>query len=149
MNLCEGGLRVSVKDMIRDSLIDIRPFGFGEVWTIKDELVSIPDADRIDDRVFHAYRSMLIVSNDIGNTNPLTLTVNTAPLSHRVDLKRCGDIELHASRDNLRYDSMAKLRLIQPLLKADLERRVTTISDDGKEDILTGLEELFGLIVEE
>ena len=59
------------------------------------------------------------------------------------------DFELFASRDNLRYDSMAKLRLIQPLLKADLERCVTTISDDGKEDILNGLEQLFGLIVEE
>lgn len=76
---------------------------------------------------------MLIVSNDNGNTNPLILTVNTAPLSHRVDLKRRGDIELYSSRDNLRYDSMAKLRLIQPLLKADLERCVTTISDDGKD----------------
>ncbi|EGW39369.1 hypothetical protein DOT_2654 [Desulfosporosinus sp. OT] len=96
--------------MIRDSLIDTRAFGFGEVWTIKDELVSIPDADRIDDRVIHAYRSILIVSNDSGNTNPLTMTVNTAPLSHRVDLKRLGDIELRASKDNLRYDSMAKLR---------------------------------------
>lgn len=42
---------MSVKDMIRDSLIDTRPFVFGEVWTIKDELVSIPDADRINDRV--------------------------------------------------------------------------------------------------
>jgi len=44
---------VLIKDMIRDSLIDTRPFAFGEVWTIKDELVSIPDADRTNDRVLH------------------------------------------------------------------------------------------------
>lgn len=44
---------------------------------------------------------------------------------------------------------MAKLRLIQPLLKADLERRVVLISDDEKEDILVGIEKLFGLVVDE
>ena len=113
---------MSLQDLIRDSLIDTRDFEFGQVWTIPDELVSIPDADRVDDRVLHTARLVVIVSNNSGNTNPLNPILSVAPLSHRVDCKRAGDIELYAERDYLRYDSIARLRLVQPILKADLIR---------------------------
>ena len=140
---------MSLQDLIRDSLIDTRIFEFGEVWTISDELVSIPDADRTNDRAMHTYRSVLIVSNNSGNTNPLNPVVTIVPFSHRTDCMRPGDIELYANRDNLKYDSLARLRLLQPVLKADLVRRIALISDDGKEEMLIGLEEFFGLGVEE
>lgn len=140
---------MSVKDLIRESLLDNREFEFGQIWTVPDELVSIPDADRLNDRVVHVARLILIVSNHSGNTNPLAPLVTVVPFSHRVDCMRLGDVELYAERDNLKYDSIARLRLIQPVLKADLVRCIGTISDDGKEEVLVGIEMLFGLIPEE
>lgn len=140
---------MSLQDLIRDSLIDTRIFEFGEVWTISDELISIPDADRTNERALHAYRSVLVVSNNSGNTNPLNPVVTIVPFSHRTDCMRMGDVELYAVRDNLKFDSLARLRLLQPVLKADLVKRIAIISDDGKEEIFIGLEEFFGLVVEE
>ncbi|NGP58135.1 hypothetical protein FLT15_10470 [Paenibacillus thiaminolyticus] len=52
-------------------------------------------------------------------------------------------------RDTLAFDSIARIRLVQPILKADLIRHVATISDDGKEEILFGIEEYFGLSLAE
>lgn len=137
---------MSVKKLIRDSLLDTRKFSFGQVWTVPDELISIPDSDRIGNRNLHDARAVIIVSNNKGNTNPLIPIVTVVPLSHRVDCKGPGDVELYSDRDNLAYDSIARIRLIQPVLKADLVRLVTTISDDGKEEILVGIEDYFGLI---
>ncbi|WP_240927592.1 type II toxin-antitoxin system PemK/MazF family toxin [Paenibacillus thiaminolyticus] len=92
---------------------------------------------------------MLIVSNHTGNTNPLNPIVSVVPLSHRVDCMRAGDVELYRERDTLAFDSIARIRLVQPILKADLIRHVATISDDGKEEILFGIEEYFGLSLAE
>lgn len=139
---------MSLKDLIRESLLDVREFEFGQVWTVSDELISIPDADRIGERDLHQYRSVLIVSNHSGNSNPLLPVVTVAPLSHRVELMKKGDVELEAQRDNLRVDSIVRLRLMQPVLKADIVNHVATISDDGKEDILNTIEEFFSLIPE-
>ncbi|WP_434510414.1 type II toxin-antitoxin system PemK/MazF family toxin [Desulfitobacterium sp. AusDCA] len=140
---------MSLPDLIRDSLIDTREFEFGQVWTVNDELVSIPDADRIDERILHNARIVLIVSNNSGNTDPLNPIVTVAPLSHRVDCIKFTDIELYAQRDNLKYDSIVRLRLAQPVLKADLIKCLGLISMDGKGEVLIGLEEYFGLLVEE
>jgi hypothetical protein len=39
----------------KDDLIDERTFNFGEIWKIRDCLISIPDADRINSRNEHYY----------------------------------------------------------------------------------------------
>jgi mRNA-degrading endonuclease toxin of MazEF toxin-antitoxin module len=140
---------VSLKDLIKESLLDDREFAFGQVWSVPDELISIPDADRANDRILHTARSVLIVSNNGSNTNPLIPIITVAPFSHRVDCKRLGDIELYAVRDGLKFDSIARMRLMQPVLKADLVRVLTNISSDGKNEILVGIEQYFGLITEE
>ncbi len=137
---------MSLKNLIRESLIDTREFSFGQIWTVPDELIAIPDADRIGDRSPHEARSVLIVSNNRGNTNPLNPIVTVVPLSHRIDCMGPGDVQLYRGRDNLKFDSIARIRLIQPVLKADLIRHIATISDDGKEEILVGVEHYFGLI---
>jgi mRNA interferase MazF len=85
---------MSLKELIKDNLLDTREFEFGQVLLVPDELVVIPDADRVGDRNLHRSRSVLIISNNEANTDPLTPVISVAPLSHRVDCIRLGDLEL-------------------------------------------------------
>jgi mRNA-degrading endonuclease toxin of MazEF toxin-antitoxin module len=126
-------------------MYDTREFAFGSVWTITDELVGIPDADRDGSRVIHPIRVVLVVSNNQTNADPLTPIISIAPLSHRVGCIAYGDVPLSPDRDGVRTKSIVRTRLIQPALKADLLKHVATISEDACEEVLLMIEEFFGL----
>ena len=136
---------MSLINLVRSSFYDDREFEFGTIWTIPDEIVSIPDADRDGSRVEHRYRSVLIASNNQTNNDPLTPVISVILLSHRVDCLRYGDVELTQERDGVAVDSIVRVRLLQPVLKADLVKQVVRISNDASEEILLMIEEYFGL----
>jgi len=140
---------VSLTNLVRDSFYDDREFEFGSVWTTPDEVVTIPDADRDGTRNMHQSRIVLVVSNNRSNTDPLTPIVSVVLLSHRVDCQRYGDVVLTPERDGIRYPSIARTRLIQPILKVDLNRCVGNISEEACEELLVAIEDYFGLHVEE
>ncbi len=136
---------MSLINLVRSSFYDDREFEFGTIWTIPDEIVSIPDADRDGSRVEHRYRSVLIASNNQTNNDPLTPVISVILLSNRVDCLRYGDVELTQERDGVAVDSIVRVRLLQPVLKADLVKQVARISNDASEEILLMIEEYFGL----
>lgn len=58
---------MSLTPLIRNTFYDGRSFQFGTIWTIADELLSIPDADRDGRRILHEARAVLFVANNQSN----------------------------------------------------------------------------------
>lgn len=117
-------------------LIDERKFNFGEIWTIRDCLISIPDADRINERVEHYSRAVVIVDNNSQNYNKFSHVITVAPLSHRVDCIREFDIPLTEEKDGVKQKCLLRMSLIQPVLKKDLHKLVGEIHEDSKDEII-------------
>lgn len=122
-----------------DQLGDTRQFEIGEVYYIKDVLLSIPDADRTTvGRKIHDGRMVAIIHNNYLNYDPTWPLIHIAPLSHRVDLMRETDIEiLKSDCPWLKYESsMVRLALAQPVLKVDLEKKLGQINEEKIYEIL-------------
>ena len=135
----------------QNELYDEREFQVGQVYYIRDDLVVIPDADRIvPGRVIHEGRMVVIAHNSQYNTDPIWPLIHIAPIGHRTDLMRALDIEVKKSACSwLRFDSMIKLALVQPVLKVDLERMVGQLTRDKVAELVSMQEDLLLGSVEE
>jgi len=127
-------------------LYDICEYEVGEVYYLKDELISIPQADRTEmGRDVHPGRRVVIAHNNFLNTDPTWPLIHIAPLSHRVDLMRETDIEITTKPqdgDGVAVDSILMLALTQPVLKVDIERRVGKLSIAKITEMLSLQEEM-------
>ncbi|EES72630.1 MULTISPECIES: hypothetical protein [Paenibacillus] len=105
-----------------DSPIDIRIFNYGEIYMIKDKLVSFPESRYTSGRTLHDKRMVCIIHHCESNGNKHIWTVNAAPLSTRTDMKRDTDLELEPEEGNyFNRKSLIRLGAAQPFLKVDLE----------------------------
>ncbi|MDK2793344.1 MAG: mRNA interferase MazF [Deferribacteres bacterium] len=129
----------------KDDLIDERTFNFGEIWKIRDCLISIPDADRINSRNEHFCRTVVIVDNNKQNSNKFSPIITVAPLSHRLDCMREFDIPLSKEKDGVKEDCLLRMSLAQPVLKKDLYERIGEIHDDSKDEIIDVLLQKIGI----
>lgn len=130
----------------RSQLIDDREFELGQIWTIKDELISIPQADRIDGaRILHDKRSVVVVQNNEQNYNKMCPIITVAPLSSRIDLRRKYDILLTPEKDNVKVPCLVQLSLAQPVLKVDLDEMKGIISEESMAEIIDAQLERLGV----
>lgn len=129
----------------RRELIDNREFIFGQIFLIDDEIINLPSSDRIDKRVTHHDRWVVVISNNDENIHPLAPTVTVAPLSHRIDLKMEFDLEIFKESDCVKVDSLIILKAMQPVCKVDLRDRQGEISDEKKEELIALIQFYFGL----
>lgn len=123
-----------------------REVEFGEVYLVNDHLISIPDADRVQgERIFHKKRRVVIVQND--RTNYTTFpTVLIAPLTSRTDTKRRHDIELFPEEEEaISKPVLVRLKLIQPILRADLGDCLGVLSRSKQAEIMQAILEIFGV----
>jgi hypothetical protein len=107
----------------------------GAIYTLKDELVQIPDGE--ENRTKHPFRVVLVLSNQTvcGSYNCPCVTIG--PLSHKTHIKAETDIIIKRSPGNgLDKDSRIMLAYAQPILKADMERHIGTLSDDEWEAVM-------------
>lgn len=134
----------------RVKMFDKRTFQFGQVWKIKDPLISIPDADRLlHGRNLHKDRYVIIAQNNEENLLPMVTCITIIPLSSRVDLKRKYDVILSPNVDSVKVESMAKTSLIQPVLKKDLDECLGSISKEKMAEVIDALLERLGLSPED
>lgn len=128
-------------------LADGRVFEFGQIYLISDELLTIPDADRVTSgRDLKPIRPVIIVSNNSQNYNPVCPIVTVAPLSSRVDLYRPNDLELFAGQDGVVRDCILRYSLCQPVLKKDIGDCKGEISVGKKQELLAIIEGFYGLV---
>lgn len=132
-----------------EELIDEREFEFGQIWQIRDSLISIPDADRLGNRNEHFCRTVIVVDNNPQNSNPFTPVITVAPLSHRVDCLREFDIPLYKDKDRVAEDCILRMSLAQPVLKKDLYKCVGMISMDSRDEIIDIQLQKVGINLEE
>ena len=115
---------------------DSRKFEFGSIWQVRDALINLPNIDRtMDERKYHFSRCAVIIDNSEENFNEDSLTILTAPISHRVDCKRKFDIDLYPDSDSVKENSIIMVDYIQPILKVDLYKCVGNISNDKKYEL--------------
>lgn len=123
----------------------IKVFTLGQIFKVVDSNVQIPDADKAGDRNKHSFRSVIVVSNNLTNTDAHTPTILICPLTHRTDLQRRFDVPLFKSEDSVMQDCLARLQLIQPICKTDLVDYYGSISEDKQAEVIDALSELLGI----
>lgn len=130
----------------KNDVIDDREFVFGDIWQIRDELIDIPNADRIiNGRKYHFSRCVVIISNSEENFDKDSLPISVAPISSRTDCIRRYDVELTKDIDGVLEDSIVMLDYIQPVLKKDLYKCVGNVSNEKKIDIYESLSVKLGM----
>ena len=126
-----------IEKALHDAGITEKVIKRGDVWVISDELIIFPE-ERLPKgkRTKHNERPALILSceEDLTSIRPLTAIIS--PLS-TVKIKAVTDFILSAGTGGLLEDSVARLGLIQPILKIDLNRKLGTIGSDILDQIMT------------
>ena len=128
---------------------DDREFVFGDVWKVRDELVSLLPSDRVENtRKLHTCRLVVITQNCDENNDKYFPVIQVAPLTTKIKYKQKFDIELKKGVDIFDTNAdtcMIQMQLEQPMLKKDLYEKVGYISDDKKYEVMALKLELTGL----
>ena len=106
--------------------LDIRP---GDVWTVKDKIINFPE-ERLPEgfREKHIYRTVVVVSRlDECQDNIEYKSITVIPTSTKCNIKSPTDFSLPQEMGGLKYDSYARTRMVQPVLKTDLEKKVGSL----------------------
>lgn len=125
----------------RDDLKDSREFSLGEIWKLRDELLTLLPTDRMaGQRKIYPSRTVVVVQNCLENNDEETLIIEVAPLTTTTRFMKRFDVLLHPNedgnkRDDVREVCMAQIHLSQPMLKKDMYEKVGEISEEKKDEI--------------
>ena len=125
---------------------DDRVFEVGEVYYIKDKLISMPNTDRLDTRNYHKGRPVVIMQNNSENSNPKSPLITIAPTSSNLKYKRENDLILTPEKDGVKKKCFLITKLMQPVLKVDLERSIGQLSNEKIKQSLSLVLEKLGVI---
>ncbi|MCM3761020.1 type II toxin-antitoxin system PemK/MazF family toxin [Alkalihalobacillus oceani] len=138
----------------RDDLKDSREFSFGDIWKLRDELITLLPTDRIDGkRKLYPSRTVVVVQNCLENNDEESLIIEVAPLTTTTRFLQKFDVLLHPNegekeRDNVKEECMAQIHLSQPMLKKDMYEKVGEISTEKKEEIAAIKLNLLGIDID-
>ena len=122
-------------DALRRAGIGKNKIVSGGIYTIKDDLVVIPDGTQV--RRKHDFRTVLVISSPYICNSYNCPCVTIAPLSSRIHIKAETDLIIKRTKENgLDRDSRVLLAYIQPSQKTDLDKHLGTISSDDWEQIM-------------
>ena len=127
---------------------DDRSFIFGEIWKVRDELVSLLPTDRVNvNRTIHPCRLVVVTQSCMENSNKFFPIIRVAPLASDIRYKQKFDIELQKGIDATGIDKtcMIQMQLEQPMLKKDLYEKIGEISEDKEYEVTVIQSELIGL----
>ncbi|ONK21238.1 hydrogenase [Bacillus sp. VT-16-64] len=116
-------------------LADEREFKYGEIYKIKDELVNFPESE-FTPRTYHSSRFVVITQHCNANLDRNIWTLNAAPLSSKIHMKRDTDLEIEPNDYNyIDRKSLIRLGTSQPFLKIDLEGPVGKLSPEQQKEL--------------
>lgn len=131
-----------------NAIEDDRSFAFGEIWKVRDCLVSLLPTDRVNVvRTIHPCRLVVITQNCDENDNKYFPIIRVAPLASNTRYLQKFDIKLIKDIDaqGINKDCMIQMHLEQPMLKVDLFEKVGYISEDKEFEVIALEAELIGL----
>lgn len=139
----------------RSVIKDKRQFQFGDIWKVKDELVTLLPSDRVQNgRNPHYCRTVVIIQNCLENCDEESPIIRIAPLAHRIEFAENFDVLLDPDlpdkkRDGVDTECMVQLQLAQPILKIDLYEKVAEVSQGKKEEIMATILNMVGIDLED
>ncbi|RHW31490.1 hydrogenase [Neobacillus notoginsengisoli] len=111
---------------------DEREFKYGEIYRIKDSLVDFPES-QIVQRTYHWKRLLVITQHCNSNYDKNIWTLNAAPCSSQINMKRDTDLEIEPATGNyINKKTLIRLGTAQPFLKIDLEGPIGELTTDQK-----------------
>lgn len=126
---------------------DKREFKFGEIYLTKDKLVNFPEETIVKKRTYHNKRMVVITQHCDSNFDPNIWTLNAAPLSTQIHMKRDTDLEIEPCEGNyIDRTSLIRLGASQPFLKIDLEGPVGRLSEKQQKMLSALLLRLAGVL---
>jgi mRNA interferase MazF len=126
---------MSLADALRKVGIGKQKIIAGGIYTLKDDLIVIPDG--VENRTTHDFRIVLVLSSPPVCNSYNCPCVTICPLSTKTHIKAETDIVIKRSQTNgLDRDSRLMLAYVQPVLKPDLDKHIGTISDDDWEMVM-------------
>lgn len=135
----------------RSQIKDDRQFAFGEVWKVRDELITLLPNDRIEKaRNLHPSRTVVVIQNSLENCDEESPIIRIAPLAHRIEFQEKFDVILYPDlldekRDGVIRECMVQLQLTQPMLKIDMFEKMAEVSEAKKEEIMAVIFNMLGL----
>ena len=131
-----------------DVIEDDRSFAWGEIWKVRDALVTLLPTDRVNvPRNIHPCRLIVITQNCEENNNKYFPVIRVAPLASDIKYQQKFDILLKKDIDATGIDKtcMIQMHLEQPMLKKDLFEKVGEVSEDKLYEIIALEADLIGL----
>lgn len=131
-----------------DKLFTNDDFEFGEIYYIKDELITMPETDRRAIRELKPGRMVVIVHDTSDNSDEECPFLTVAPISTKTELKLPNDILIEPNdvkeNDGVTKSSKICIYLQQPILKVDLERKVGILNQNKLDELLFAQLDLIG-----
>ena len=131
----------------RELVGDLKP---GSVWIVADQEINLPDS-RIEikpDRVLHETRRVIIVQvgEYLRSRDPETILVVPTSASRGTNDLRRGDVELPPQCPGFTKSGVVAFpRLVQPLLKSDLQTCVGHLPDKTLQQVRRGIAKVLDL----
>lgn len=110
----------------------------GEIWQVDDKEVHLPPAPGMQ-RLVHANRTVLVVSNADDCRDASHWTVLIVPLSSRTDLARRFDVRLIKGEGGVVKDCIAQVGHVGPIPKSAFVRRMGVLPLSRFRSIQAGL----------
>lgn len=129
----------AIEKSLEDAGISGKIIKRGDIWTISDSIITFP-TDRLpkSKRTNHEQRPVLVLSCDEDLTRVRPLTAIISPVSAVID-KMVTDFRLTVGMGGLKYDSVVRLGLIQPILKIDLKQKIGRLEQVVLDQVMTVL----------
>ena len=109
----------------------------GGIYRLKDDLISFPESDELENRTKHDYRTVLVLSNQKLIDSYHCPCVIVVPMSHLTHFKSPADMVISKNSTNgLVHDSRIMFGYLQPVLKSDLEKQIGVLPEDQWQSVM-------------
>jgi mRNA-degrading endonuclease toxin of MazEF toxin-antitoxin module len=133
----------TLSEAFRSAGYEIEP---GSIFNVADDIIVFPETRAGQERDEHHSRPVLILANSQMCREKREPVLIIAPLSHLIEIRSAPDLCIKADSENkLDSNSRVVLSHIQPLLKADLGKRVGSLSEEDFDKVKATLVWMFSL----
>lgn len=136
---------MTIGDELTKKGLSIQKFVSGEVWTLKDDVVSFPgrNPDNVEP---WKKRRVIVMQNERDNQDGRYITVTVIPVTTRLDGETPQCLVPEAGEPGIDERSLAKVGFIQPVLKNHLHNKLGTLHEVRIEEIRAKLAANLGLL---
>ena len=135
-----------MRDALKRAGLDSRRFAQGDVWTVSDSAISLPETPRgQNERTMHASRTVIILDGPERCQDGSLISILAVPTSTRRDLASRYRITIPEGEGSLE-ESVAMVDLIQPMLRSAFLVKMGELSREKLFEVLSVLLDNLGVL---